>query len=69
LAGVKALDVTVPLTLLGGDDEVMELRGEIRCWHFSEVSAATVNFRFQCTSGPRKFHDRRGTQFYCLFAE
>jgi hypothetical protein len=26
------------------------------------------DFRFRCKSGPRKFYDRRGIQFYCLFA-
>jgi hypothetical protein len=31
LAGMKALDVKVPLTRLRRD---YELRGEFRCWHF-----------------------------------
>jgi hypothetical protein len=39
------------------------------CWHFSEVPAAASNLRFQRKSGPRRFHDQRGMQCYCLFAE
>jgi hypothetical protein len=38
-------------------------------WHFSEVPAAASNFRFQRKSRPRRFHDQRGMQCYCLFAE
>ena len=34
-----------------------------------QVPAATVNFRFRCKSGPCKFNNWRGTQFYRLFAE
>jgi hypothetical protein len=34
-----------------------------------QVPAAMVNFGFRGKSGPRKFRDRRGIQFYCLFAE
>jgi hypothetical protein len=42
---------------------------DVACWHFSEASAAAVNFRFRCKSGPRKVHVRRGMLCYNLFVE